>query len=109
DEKLAAGYRRIGDLVYRVTCPDCQACEPIRVLVDEFRPSRTQRRVWQRGQEAFHVELGACRVDAQRIHLYNAHKQSRELDLGEGPITAEGYRAFLVDSCCDSFELRYFV
>src|SRR2546422_9390030 len=57
DEKLAAGYRRIGDLVYRVTCPDCQACEPIRVLVDEFRPSRTQRRVWQRGQAAFHVEL----------------------------------------------------
>jgi arginine-tRNA-protein transferase len=107
DERLAAGYRRTGDLVYRTACPDCRACQPIRVLVGEFRPNRAQRRAWRRGREALTVELGPCRVDARRLQLYNAHKLARGLDR-EGPISPYGYRAFLVDSCCDSFELRYF-
>src|SRR6185503_8387340 len=85
DERLAAGYRRTGDLVYRTTCPECRACEAIRVLVEEFRPNRTQRRAWRKGRESLTVELGPCRVDAQRVQLYNAHKQSRGLDHGEGP------------------------
>jgi arginine-tRNA-protein transferase len=107
DQRLAAGYRRTGDMVYRVTCPECQACQAIRVLVDEFRPNRSQRRTWRTAQEALTVELGPCHVDDCRVQLYNAHKRGRGLDHGEGPITAEGYRAFLVESCCDSFEVRY--
>ena len=107
DERLAAGYRRLGDMVYRTACPECQACEAIRVLVQEFRPNRSQRRVWRKGQESLTVQLGPCRVDARRVGLYNGHKQDRGLDHGEGPISAEGYRAFLVETCCDSFELRY--
>jgi leucyl-tRNA---protein transferase len=107
DERLAAGYRRLGEMVYRTACPACQACEAVRVLVDEFRPNRGQRRVWRKGQVSLRVELGPCRVDARRVRLYNGHKQSRGLDHGEGPITTEGYRSFLVETCCDSFELRY--
>jgi len=108
DAYLAAGYRRTGELVYRPTCPECQACEPIRVLVNEFRPNRSQRRAWRKGLETFSLEVGRCRVDAQRIRLYNAHKAARQLDMGEGPIDAEGYHSFLVESCCDSLELRYY-
>ncbi len=108
DERLAAGYRRTGDLVYRTACPQCRACQAIRVLVGEFRPNRAQRRAWRRGRESLKVELGPCRVDAQRVQLYNAHKRARDLDHGEGPVSGEGYRSFLVDSCGDSFELRYF-
>jgi leucyl-tRNA---protein transferase len=108
DERLAAGFRRLGDLVYRVSCPSCQACEPIRILIDEFRPNRSQRRTWRKGEMTLTVEIGPCRVDAQRVRLYNAHKRGRDLDQDEGPIGAEGYRSFLVDTCCDSFELRYF-
>jgi arginine-tRNA-protein transferase len=108
DLLLADGYRRLGDLVYRASCPRCQACEPLRVLVDEFQPNRAQRRAARRGHEALTVEMARCHVDPQRLELYNAHKRGRNLDRGEGPIDAEGYRSFLVDTCCDSFELRFF-
>ena len=68
DERLAAGFRRLGDLVYRAQCPSCQACEPIRILAREFRPNRSQRRTWRRGQATFTIEIGPCRVDAQKSH-----------------------------------------
>src|SRR6266511_253674 len=38
DQQLIAGNRRHGKLVYRTECPSCRACEPIRVLVNEFAP-----------------------------------------------------------------------
>ena len=43
--RLAAGDRRQGLLLYRPSCPTCSACEPIRLDVEAFAPSRTQRRI----------------------------------------------------------------
>jgi arginyl-tRNA--protein-N-Asp/Glu arginylyltransferase len=108
DARLAGGYRRVGELIYRTACPACQACEAIRVLVDEFRPSRTQQRVLRRGQASLRVELGPPLVDARRIELYNRHKAGRGLFAGDGPIDAPGYESFLVQTCCETLELRYY-
>ena len=44
DQRLAAGDRRTGVLLYRTECPGCQSCEPIRLDVQTFRPNATQRR-----------------------------------------------------------------
>ena len=51
--------------------------------------------------------LASPLLDSRRLWLYNAHKQARGLSDGQPPIDAEGYRDFLVSTCCDSFELRY--
>ena len=109
DERLAAGDRRQGVLLYRPSCPSCQACEPIRVDASRFSPSRNHRRVLRRTTKAVRVEMGSPRVDDRRVALYNAHKEGRGLADAQPPIDEEGYRDFLVESCCESFELRYFV
>jgi arginine-tRNA-protein transferase len=107
-ERLHAGDRRQGLVLYRPNCPDCTACEAIRLDVERFRPNKTQRRIHRRGKRIFDVEIGRPRLDAERVALYNKHKVGRDL-MGEGdPIDETGYGAFLVDSCTDSFELRYF-
>lgn len=107
-ERLHAGDRRQGLVLYRPNCPDCTACEAIRLDVERFRPNKTQRRIHRRGKRTFDVEIGRPRLDADRVALYNKHKVGRDL-MGEGdPIDETGYGAFLVDSCTDSFELRYF-
>lgn len=105
--RLEAGDRRQGLLLYRPTCPTCRACEAIRLDAKSFIGSRTQRRIHQRGLRELRVSIGPTEVNHQRVALYNAHKHGRRL-LGDGEsIDAAGYAAFLVDSCADSFELRY--
>lgn len=94
-------------MLYRPSCPDCNACEAIRLDVETFKPNKTQRRIYRRGQQAFRVELGEPRLSSEKVALYNKHKVGREL-MGEGdPIDETGYGAFLVDSCTESFEIRY--
>lgn len=105
--RLALGDRRHGFLLYRPNCGACTACEAIRIDVAAFEPSKTQRRVWRRGEEAFAVEIGAPVVTHERVHLYNRHKAERGLLTGDGTLDAAEYGHFLVDTCADSFEIAY--
>ncbi len=107
DARLAEGDRRQGLLLYRTSCPDCQACEPIRLDVRGFAPRRSQRRTYQRGQSALVTELGPLEPTEEKVALYNRHKFGRKLSAGETAIDIDGYRAFLGESCCDTFEIRY--
>lgn len=107
--RLAEGDRRQGRLLYRTACASCDACEPIRLDVTRFRPTKTQRRVQRRGDEAIEVLLGPPTVDPARVRLYNLHKNGRDLASGERYTSAEAYRAFLGETCCETFEMRYFV
>lgn len=105
--RLAEGDRRQGRLLYRTACPSCRGCEPIRLDVARFEPTKTQRRVLRRGDRAIEVKLGPPTVDAERVRLYNLHKTGRELARGELTTSAEAYRTFLGDTCCETFEMRY--
>jgi len=108
DERLEAGDRRQGFVLYRTRCPSCNACEPIRVPVSEFEPSRSLARVERRGDRLLRWEVGAPVVDERRIELYNRHKNERGLGDGSAPIDLDDYVHFLVATICDSFEIRYF-
>lgn len=107
DARLSRGDRRQGLLLYRTQCPACTACEPIRVNVNEFAPSRSQRRALARGQQELVTEIGPLEPSRAKVELYNHHKHGRRLSVGEDKIDYDGYRAFLGESCCESFEVRY--
>ena len=107
DTRMALGERRSGPFMYRPQCNHCRACEAIRLPVSEFQPTRTQRRVWQRGLQAIDVEVLKPRCDQTRIDLFNQHRFERDLANGERAVDEEGYRMFLTESCCDSWEIDY--
>jgi arginine-tRNA-protein transferase len=107
DSRLEIGDRRQGLLLYRTACPDCDACEPIRLDVEQFVPNRSQRRILRRGDREIETEIGPLDPTLEKVALYNRHKRGRGLTSGEEPIDLDGYRAFLGESCCESFELRY--
>jgi arginine-tRNA-protein transferase len=106
-QRLAAGDRRQGVLLYRPSCPTCVACEAIRVDVARFEPSRTQRRVWRRGEALLHTEIGTPTMTPEKVALYNTHKIGRGLLVADGLLDAPGYEQFLVESCTDTIELCY--
>ena len=52
--------------------------------------------------------LARPELDAERLRLYERHKRERGLSApGAAPIRPQAYRRFLVDTCVDSYELRY--
>ncbi len=107
-QRLRAGDRRQGILLYRPNCAACVACEAIRLDVNSFTGSRSQRRTAEKASRVLQVEVGEPICSDRRVELYNLHKIGRQLVADEGgPIDAAGYQAFLVDSCTQSFELRY--
>jgi arginine-tRNA-protein transferase len=109
DQRLEAGDRRAGQLLYTPTCPACSACEPIRVDVRAFSPSRSQRRAQAKASASVVTRVGPLEVDDRRLALYLEHLQKRGLAREGESIDARGYASFFVASCVDGFEIRYFV
>jgi len=74
------GFRRSADYIYRPNCPDCNLCTPVRIPVDGFKPSKSQRRIWKKNQD---LEVTTHTVELVEEHylLYKKYQQSRH---GEG-------------------------
>ena len=50
------GFRRSQTVAYRPSCLDCQACISVRVAVEDFRPSNTQKRILKRNSDLVTTE-----------------------------------------------------
>jgi arginine-tRNA-protein transferase len=110
DACLAAGDRRYGRLLYRPECPACRACESLRVPVDTFVPTRSQRRALARGDRELCTVIGRPAVSADRLRLYEKHRTMRGLALpGDAEMDEEHYAIFFVDRLVDALEFRFLV
>ncbi|MDA9556000.1 arginyltransferase [Vibrio sp.] len=45
DLLMANGFRRSGNMIYRPSCPSCNACQAIRVAINDFSLSKSQKRI----------------------------------------------------------------
>lgn len=107
DRLLAEGDRRAGSFFYRTACDACHACEPLRVPITRFSPTKSQRRVWRRNEGVIEVELGPALATERHVEIYNAHKLERGLSAGEGAIDLATYRQYYVESGVETCEVRY--
>src|SRR5262249_48951186 len=74
---LERGWRRFGPDYFRPACSRCSACVPTRVVVDDFKPTRSQRRARRKAAD-LRVMIGAPHVDEERLALYHAWHAERE-------------------------------
>ncbi len=101
------GFRRAGHVFYRMRCPACRACVPIRVPVVPFTPTRSQRRVMRRNRDVTLQMAPALRpardevLDVYGRYLAFQHPSTRQ---GE---SRESMEAFLYEDCVDTIEVSY--
>src|ERR1051326_8018947 len=60
---LDAGFRRSGKFIYQPMCAGCRECIPLRVPVETFAPSPSQRRVLRKNKD---VQVHAAAPEATR-------------------------------------------
>lgn len=69
---LERGWRRFGRTLFRPMCGGCHECQSLRVDVDAFRASKSQRRIRNRNSDVS-FEVGPVTVTAEHLDLYNAY------------------------------------
>jgi arginine-tRNA-protein transferase len=105
-EAMSLGMRRSGTLVYRPVCVGCRRCQPFRIDVARFEPSRSQRRVQRRCEGLFDVELTRPTIDDEHLRLYRRYQEDQHHKDGQDA-DEESYSRFLVDTVTDTWELAW--
>src|SRR5262249_33729970 len=72
-EHLLQNWRRFGASLFRPRCPNCRACRSLRVLVDQFRPNRSQKRVRKANAGVVQVRIGRPSVTRAKLDLYDRY------------------------------------
>ncbi len=98
---IQAGFRRSGYFVYRPNCEHCTACVPVRIVVDQFVPNRTQRRAWKRHHD-LRVNLHKLHFHPDHFRLYRRYQQKRHALSEMSCDTHDQYCEFLLQSSIDS-------
>lgn len=96
EELLSAGFRRSGRDIYRPHCQRCSACESLRVDVEQFVPSRSQKRIIRLNRD---VQITLSQQDKpEYFELYSRYINQRHQDGAMYPANREQYNGFLA---CD--------
>jgi arginine-tRNA-protein transferase len=75
------GFRRSQNVLYRPSCAECTACMSARIRVADFRPSRSQRRVWNRNTHLRRRASSPWATEDQYA-LFRRYLDSRHTDGG---------------------------
>ena len=95
DSLLENGWRKFGPCFFRPACPDCLLCIPIRVDVDRFVASRSQKRVLKKGK-GLRVEWGELRYSKRIFEIYRTHSLTR---FGDDVEHEDFINAFYIPTC----------
>jgi arginyl-tRNA--protein-N-Asp/Glu arginylyltransferase len=89
---LERGWRRFGPVYFRPACAACSECVSLRLQVDRFAPSKSQRRA-ARSCAPLRRVVGEPGIDGERLDLYARWHASREesRDWEPNPQTRERY------------------
>ncbi|CAD2224351.1 putative arginyl-tRNA--protein transferase [Pseudoalteromonas sp. 3J6] len=91
---LGLGFRRSGNQIYRPHCPICSACSSVRVLADEFMPTKSQKRKLNKAKKRFEVKYSQVERE-QYYPLYSKYISLRHQDGSMYPPDKSQFQSFL--------------
>jgi leucyl-tRNA---protein transferase len=100
------GFRRSQSIAYRPACETCRACISVRVIVDEFQPTRNMRRILDRNSDL----IGEMRVavpTSEQYSVFRAYLDARHRDGGMVDMTVLDYAMMVEDSHVETRIVEY--
>jgi len=101
---LDAGYRRNGNTLYTMVCPNCSRCTPIRLSPAKFKANRNQKRVWRRNEDVT-VSLNTLKITEEKLSLCGEFMKERYP--GKGNSAVGYYGTFFANSITNTLEVEY--
>jgi arginine-tRNA-protein transferase len=106
DNMLRGGFRRSQHIAYLPYCDSCSACVSVRVPVDIFSPSRSQRRALGKCSDLVPVQVEA-KVTNEHYDLFRDYIDHRHGDGGMADMTVTDFSMMVEDSTVDTHLVEY--
>jgi arginine-tRNA-protein transferase len=100
------GFRRSQSIAYRPACDQCRACVSVRVVANEFRPSRNFKKVLARNADIVGEQRSAVPTSEQ-YSVFRAYLDRRHRHGGMADMTVLDYAMMVEDSIIDTFVTEY--
>lgn len=100
------GFRRSQNIAYRPACERCRACVSVRVLTNDFMPSRSFKRITKRNDDLI-GEVVANSPTSEQFSLFRRYLDDRHLDGGMADMTVLDYSMMVEDSHVNSCVIEY--
>ena len=106
DALTQTGYRRSHGIAYAPVCPDCQACVPVRIRVRDFKPSRSQRRVWNKNKDLV-AHITPPTVTEEQYTLFSKYLSTRHSGGEMEKMELHDYQALVEETPIESFLVKF--
>jgi arginine-tRNA-protein transferase len=100
------GFRRSQSIAYRPACETCRACVSVRVVADDFVPTRSMKRVEQRNEDVV-GEMRSAVPSSEQYSIFRAYLDSRHRDGGMADMTVLDYAMMVEDSHVETQMIEY--
>jgi leucyl-tRNA---protein transferase len=100
------GFRRSQSIAYRPACETCRACVSVRVVAEDFRPTRSMRRIMERNSDL----IGEMRVAVptpEQYAVFRSYLDARHRDGGMADMTVLDYAMMVEDSHVQTRMVEY--
>ncbi len=110
-ELIKQGFRRSGKFAYRPHCEHCNQCVPVRIILDQFTPTRSQKRAYKQHNDLT-AKLLPLEYHQKHFTLYqqyqsNRHPSESELSKTTRNEEKEQYQQFLCQSNVESLMVEF--
>ncbi len=95
------GFRRSHNIAYSPACPDCQACQAVRVVVKDFKLSRSQNRLVKKNQDLL-VEKVSLKATPEQYELFLSYQFSRHGDGDMSKMLYKDYQSLIEETPVES-------
>jgi leucyl-tRNA---protein transferase len=106
DTLSQAGFRRSHRFAYVPVCRDCTACATVRVVAENFRPSRTQRRLLGRNTDLTGREQPP-RATREQYDLFRAYQSIRHSGGEMARMGFSDYQALVEETPVDTAVVEF--
>ena len=100
------GFRRSQNIAYRPACETCRACISVRILVNEFEPRRTMRRVLADNADLISHEYPA-EPSSEQYSLFRQYLDARHQKGGMSDMSVLDYAMMVEDTHVNTKIIEY--
>ena len=106
-ERLSqAGFRRNHGLAYRPACPACNACIPVRIVVDGFEETRSFRRILRKNADLA-IEIMGATATIEQYHFFLDYQRLQHPGGEMSEMTFNDYRMMVEESPLDTMVVEF--